>query len=108
MTYESNRQRLVRFKRQPWHETLERMAAPGGVDVEDEETRDGIETGIADQIESLILLLRSIPTDIDDYEIIANGLNDQIEFLNRMLRSIPGGIDGVIDDRRDSEPPRIY
>ena len=99
--------RLVRFKRQPWHQTLEKMAAPGGVDTEDD-TRDGIETGITDQIESLILILRSIPTTIDDYETIAGAINAQIQFLNRMLRIIPGGVDGAIDDRDGIDPPATY
>jgi len=99
--------RVVRLKRQPWHAIIEKIAADDDVDT-DEGTRDGVETGITDQIESLVLLRRSIPADVEDYEQIAGAIEKQIVFLNRMLRTLAGGLDGIIDDRSSQESPATY
>ena len=109
MTYESgSRPRIVRLKRQPWHEMLERMAeAPGGADVEDE-GREGIESGIIENIESLVLMIRSVPKTAEDYDDVVAALNERIQFLNRMLRILPGGVSGPTPDRGNSGFPSMY
>ena len=106
-------ERIIKFRRQPWHEHLERAFQGPSADTEDTEEGSMAEAILVREIELLTIALRSVSESSENYEEVVDAVESRIQIINDLIRLIPGGLGGVVADRpggsrSDTDGPISY